>query len=29
MSSVAQMLDIFDVRPATDGSFEGGSDAGT
>lgn len=29
MSSVAEMLDIFDVRPDGDGSYVGGSDAGT
>lgn len=29
MSSVAEMLDIFDVRPAGESSYVGGSDAGT
>ena len=29
MSSVAEMLDIFDVRPVGDSSYEGGSDPGT
>ena len=29
MSSLAEMLDIFDVRKVADSSYEGGSDAGT